>query len=217
MRGRFITFEGPEGSGKSTQLALLKKWMAAAGLPARTTREPGGTDLGGQIRDLLLSPREEPIEPMAELLLYEADRAQHVAQVIRPALEAGIHVLCDRFTDSTLAYQVYGRELPADKVRELNALASGGLVPDLTFLCHVPPAVGLERARGESAGDRLEGESLAFHEKVSAGFLELAEQEPSRFRRIPDGTIEAAHAHVCRTLSETFGWTGKNSSAKTPR
>lgn len=217
MRGRFITFEGPEGAGKSTQLALLQEWMTAAGLPHRTTREPGGTELGLGIRKLLLAPRGEPIEPMAELLLYEADRAQHIARVIRPALEAGIHVLCDRYTDSTLAYQVYGRGLPEEKVRELNALATGGLVPDLTFLCNVPPAIGLSRARGESAGDRLEGESLAFHEKVGAGFLELAEREAPRIRLLPAGAIEEVHAEVCRIALETFGWNGKNFSAKTPR
>ncbi|MEK6711318.1 MAG: dTMP kinase, partial [Nitrospinota bacterium] len=146
MRGRFVTFEGAEGSGKSTQLGLLRAWMEEGGLPLLATREPGGTALGQGIRQVLLSPREGGMAPEAELFLYEADRAQHAREVIRPALERGVNVLCDRFYDSTTAYQAFGRGLPEERVRELNAWAAGGLVPDLTFLFLVPAEEGLRRA-----------------------------------------------------------------------
>ena len=215
MRGRFITFEGVEGCGKSTQMARLLEWMEKAGLPVLATREPGGTKVGEGIRELLLTPREEGLDAGAELLLYEAARAQHVGEVIRPALEAGIHVLCDRFFDSTTAYQAFGRGLDEEMVLDLNHMASGGLVPDLTLLFSVAIEEGLGRARGDSAGDRLEGESLAFHRKVQAGFEALAQREPGRFRTLGDGPIEQVHEKVVNIVKERFEWAGNPSAART--
>lgn len=215
MRGRFITFEGTEGSGKTTQLGLLREWMEQAGLPFVTTREPGGTPVGAQIREVLLSPSSGEVDPLAELFLYEADRAHHVARVIRPALESGKHVLCDRFFDSTTAYQAFGRGLPEDSVLELNRRAAGGLVPDLTLLFETATEEGLRRAKGDGGGDRLEGEGLDFHERVWMGFLELSRREPERIRLVPSGTIEEVHARVCAIVTEVFGWTGKPLQAKT--
>ncbi len=215
MRGRFITFEGVEGCGKSTQLARLRTWMEEAGLPVVATREPGGTKVGEGIRELLLTPRDEGLDTATELLLYEADRAQHVSEAIRPALEAGANVLCDRFYDSTTAYQAFGRGLDEEMVLELNRMASGGLVPDLTLLFSVPLEEGLGRARGESAGDRLEGESLAFHRKVQAGFEALAKREPGRFRVLGEGAIEPVHEKVVAIVKERFEWAGNPSAART--
>ena len=215
MRGRFITFEGVEGCGKSTQMARLRTWMEDAGLPVVATREPGGTKVGEKIRELLLTPRGEGLGAATELLLYEADRAQHVSEVIRPALEAGAHVLCDRFFDSTTAYQAFGRGLDEEMVLEMNRMASGGLVPDLTLLFSVPLEEGLVRARGESAGDRLEGESLAFHRKVQAGFEALAKREPGRFRVLGAGAIEQVREEVVAIVKERFEWAGNPSAART--
>ena len=215
MRGRFITFEGVEGCGKSTQMARLRAWMEEADLPVCATREPGGTKVGEGIRELLLAPRDEGLDAATELLLYEAARAQHVSEVIRPALEAGVHVLCDRFFDSTTAYQAFGRGLDEEMVRELNRMASGGIVPDLTLLFSVAIEEGLDRARGESAGDRLEGESLAFHRRVQAGFEALAKREPERFRTLGDGAIEQVHEEVVTIVKERFEWAGNPSAART--
>lgn len=215
MRGRFITFEGVEGCGKSTQLALLRAWMEAAGLPVRATREPGGSVLGAGIRELLLAPSEEAFEPVAELLLYEADRAQHVARVIRPALEAGAHVLCDRFSDSTTAYQAFGRGLEEAMVLRFNEVATGGLSPDLTLVFEVSVEEGLRRALGGRPGDRLEGEGLEFHERVRRGFAELARREPGRVCLVPQGTIDEVHARVVQIVSERFQWAGNPSAART--
>ena len=150
MRGCFITFEGVEGCGKSTQMARLRAWMEEAGLAVLATREPGGTVVGEGIRELLLAPRDEGLGAATELLLYEADRAQHVSEVILPALEAGAHVLCDRFFDSTTAYQAFGRGLDERMVLEMNRMASGGLVPELTLLFSVAIEEGLGRARGRA-------------------------------------------------------------------
>lgn len=215
MRGRFITFEGVEGCGKSTQMSLLRAWMEEAGLPVLATREPGGTEVGEGIRDLLLAPRDEGMGAATELLLYEAARAQHVNEVIRPALEAGAHVLCDRFFDSTTAYQAFGRGLDEEMVLELNRMASGGLVPDLTLLFSVSIEEGLDRARGESAGDRLEGESLAFHRRVQAGFEALAKREPGRFHTLGEGAIAQVHEAAVATVKERFEWAGNPSAART--
>lgn len=214
MQGRFITFEGSEGSGKSTQLGLLHEWMKSVGLPVRVTREPGGTELGAGIRAVLLAPRDEEVSPLAELLLYEADRAQHVSRVIRPALEAGEHVLCDRFFDSTTAYQAYGRGLPLELVEGMNIRATEALVPDMTLLLEASPEEGLRRARAGAEGDRLEGESLAFHERVWQGFVEIARRETGRFRLIPPGAIEEVHARILDTVTKAFGWTGDSFKVK---
>lgn len=178
--GLFLTFEGPEGAGKTTQIARLEDALTALGRTVTRTREPGGDAVGEQVRDLLLhSGAPGGVGAEAELLLFAAARAQNVSGVIRPALAAGHVVLCDRFTDSTLAYQGAGRGLPADVIAMLNAFATGGLVPDRTFLLDLPPALGLARQRANEQ-DRLDREDLAFHERVRAAFLETAAREPGR-------------------------------------
>jgi dTMP kinase len=188
----FVTFEGIEGSGKSTHLRQLAGVLRDDGRDVVETREPGGTVLGQALRDLLLAPSTAPLEPTAELLLYCADRAQHVAEVIRPALAAGRIVLCDRFSDSTIAYQGYGRGLDLDLVRTLDARARGGLEPDLTFVLDCTPEAGLARVHTRSgAGDRFEQEALAFHQAVRHGFHALAAAAPARYRVI-DSTPPAA-------------------------
>jgi dTMP kinase len=197
----FITFEGGEGAGKTTQIARLARALADRGRTCLTTREPGGTPLGQRIRALLLDPQSDGISPRAELLLYMADRAEHIAAVIAPALKRGEVVLCDRFFDATVVYQGIGRGLTADRVRELHGTLFGGLVPDVTILLDLPPAVGLSRAArqlaagGRSAAEgRFESEALAFHERVRDGYLALARREPGRFRVIDAAQSEAAVA-----------------------
>lgn len=182
----FVTFEGIEGSGKSTHLRHLAGHLRASGHVLLETREPGGTRAGRAIRRLLLGAEALPLTPLAELFLYCADRAQHVDEVIRPALLAGQLVLSDRFSDSTIAYQGYGRRLDLGSVRELDARARDGLSPGLTFLLDCPVAEGLARARSRTgsqavAADRFEREATEFHERVRAGFRALAAAEPGRF------------------------------------
>jgi dTMP kinase len=183
----FITLEGGEGVGKTTQQALLAQQLRQAGYPCLCTREPGGTALGRALREILL--HGDPLTPLAELFLYAADRAEHVQKCILPALAAGQVVVCDRFTDSTLAYQGYGRGLDLQQVRQLNHLATGGLQPHLTLWLDLPPEVGLARkASGPLArtglADRLEQERLEFHRRVHQGFQTLAAAEPQRIVRI---------------------------------
>jgi dTMP kinase len=188
---RFITFEGGDGSGKTTQVKALESHLTASGKSCLSTREPGGTSLGKLIRQVLLEVGKQPITSPTELFLYLADRAQHIREVIIPALEQGKIVLCDRHTDSTLAYQGYGRGIDLGLLRSLNDIASQGIKPDLTLLFDCPVEIGLSRtaqrqsqtasARNE---DRFEQEKIEFHERVRAGFLELARAEPRRFRII---------------------------------
>ncbi len=174
----FITFEGPEGSGKSTLVSALAARLAKEGVDVLTTREPGSGEVGKSIRDLLLSGGD--LDDRCELFLFLADRAQHVATLIRPALEQGQTVLCDRFTDSTVVYQGYGRGLDLPYLRQMNTFATDHLVPQITFLLDIDPAVGLSRITEK---DRLDDESLAFHERVRAGFLTEAKFD-SRWRVI---------------------------------
>jgi dTMP kinase len=184
MRGLLLTLEGIEGSGKSTQAATLADTLRAGGVPVVLTREPGGVPLAETIRGLLLSPDSGPIQPLTELLLFVAARAEHVAAKIRPAIEAGQVVICDRFTDATLAYQGGGRSVPEDLLRRLNSLSTGELTPDRTYLLDVPVSLGVERAdkRSGAAGkDRIERASADFFEAVRRRYLELARQEPGRF------------------------------------
>ncbi|ADH64314.1 thymidylate kinase [Allomeiothermus silvanus DSM 9946] len=177
MSGWFITFEGPEGAGKSTQVKLLAPWLEAQGREVVLTREPGnGGWLGVEVRRLVLL--SEPMSPEAEYLLYSADRAEHVRRVIAPALAAGKVVLCDRYLDSSLAYQGYGRGLDLGWLRAVAVGVTQGLKPHRTFLLDLPPEVGLARFAGR---DRLEREPLEFHQRVRAGYLELAKAEPQRF------------------------------------
>ncbi len=177
--GAFVTLEGGEGAGKSTQLEAITRLAAGAGHEVVTCREPGGTPLGEALRDVLFADRGDPPTPFAELLIFGAARAQLVAEVIRPALARGALVLCDRYADSTVAYQHHGRGLDAARVRAVNDVATDGLWPDLTVLLDLDPKDGF--ARGERGGDYLERETLAFHRRVRAGFLELAAAEPRRW------------------------------------
>jgi dTMP kinase len=195
---RFITFEGVDGSGKTTQLKVLENHLVARGKSCISTREPGGTSLGRLIRQALLEDGKQRVAAPAELFLYLADRAQHVQEVILPALQRGKVVLCDRHTDSTLAYQGYGRGIDLGLLRSLNDIASRGLRPDLTLLFDCPVEIGLSRtvqrqsraASKRSREDRFEREKIEFHEKVRKGFLELARAEPQRFRII-DAALSA--------------------------
>jgi dTMP kinase len=185
VSGLFITFEGGEGSGKTTQLRALLTHLRAAGRDAVETRDPGGTSIGKQIRGILLDRDNSRMAAMAELLLYEASRAQLVHEVLLPALAEGRIVLCDRFTDSSVAYQGFGRGLALDLIARLNALATDGLRPHLTFLLDLDPAVGLARAtrrgtRLREPQDRIEEEQLAFHQRVRAGYRTIAAAEPHR-------------------------------------
>lgn len=187
MKGTFVTIEGPDGSGKTVLAKRLAAELTRLGHRVRLVREPGGTLLGERIRGILLEQEGAivtPIEPRADALLFNAARAQLVAEVIRPALDAGEVVIDARHADSTLAYQGYGRGVPMAELRALAAVANGGLVPDLTILLDVPVGIGLGRKTG-SGRNRFEASfDPAFHERVRAGFLELARQEPSRFRVI---------------------------------
>ncbi len=176
----FITFEGGEGSGKSTQAELLYRFLLGKDIPALLTHEPGGTPLGEEITRLLKWASDLKISPLAEVFLFNASRAELVGTVIRPALAAGKVFISDRFTDSTVAYQSFGRGLPLEKVRQLNDAATGGLTPDLTVLVDLDIKEGFKRKAGERK-DRFESETVAFHERVRRGFLALAASEPGRF------------------------------------
>lgn len=179
----FVTLEGGEGSGKSVQTLRVAGRLEARGLDVVATREPGGTPVGESVRGIVLHPPGGArVDPLAELLLFEAARAQLVATVIRPALERGAVVLCDRFADSSLAYQGYGRGIDLDLIERLNAVATGNLRPDLTLLLDVPVDVGLARRRQEGGLNSLDGEDVAFHERVRQGYLALARREPARWR-----------------------------------
>ncbi len=195
--GILITFEGVEGCGKTTQLRLMKERLEAAGQRVTATREPGGCPIADQMRAILLDASNSAIVPLAELLLYAAARAQHVREVIAPALERGETVLCDRFTDATVAYQGHGRGLDLATIGQLNLLATGGVQPEMTVLIDCPVQVGLSRAlaRIEASDgareERFELESIRFHERVREGYLSLAAAAPSRFLVI-DGSGDVA-------------------------
>jgi len=184
---RFLTLEGGEGAGKSTTLSYLQAHLTAAGQDVVVTREPGGTSLGERVRELLLDPSNTQLCDDAELLLLFAARAQHLAEVIRPALAKGQWVLCDRFTEATYAYQGYGRGIPLERIAELERWVQGGLRPDRVLLLDLPVAVGLRRARQRSQPDRFEQESLDFFEQVRSGYLQQAAAWPERFRVIDAG------------------------------
>ena len=208
----FITIEGIEGGGKTTQVGLLAAALERAKLVVRVTREPGGTKLGEEIRSLLLHSATS-VGGLAELFLILADRAQHVESLIQPALRAGEVVLCDRFADSTLAYQAYGRELPLEAVRAVESVARQGVLPDLTFVLDCPIEIGLARTRrrrGHTAADRFEGEEASFHERVRQGFLVLAREDPRRIRVI-DGTRAADDVH-----REILAWSAEKLGVRTP-
>lgn len=196
----FITFEGIEGSGKTTQIKLLVPVLQAKGYDCVFTREPGATEIGEKIRAILLDASHTAILPLTELLLYEADRAQHVHEVIKPALAANKVVVADRFFDATIVYQGYARGFDLELIQQIHRIVLGGLTPDLTIILDLPVHVGLERAwerinsRSDLPEDRFEKEDVAFHEKVRQGYLALARAEPERFRVI-DASRDAEAVH----------------------
>jgi len=198
-RAPLITFEGVEGAGKTTLAQHLADWLQAQGVLARLTREPGGSALGEQLRSILLN---EPLDAWAELFLFLADRRQHTLQVILPALEQGVWVLCDRYADSTLVYQGYGRGLDIALIRRLNALATNNLTPDLTVLIDLPVEDALARA---NAPNRFEAETQAFHERIREGYLQLARAEPHRFL-VLNGlqSLETLKASLEQAIQERF-------------
>jgi dTMP kinase len=204
VAGLFITLEGGDGSGKSTQSALLASWLEGQGRTVMLTREPGGTDLGLELRDIVLHRRGH-IAPRAEALLYAADRAHHIATKVRPALERDEIVLQDRYLDSSVAYQGAGRILDAEEVRDLSLWATGGLLPDLTILLDLDEEVGQDRLKERTKYDRLEEEKQDFHARVRAAYLELAAAEPERFLVLRatdsiDSLAEAIRATVAGLL-----------------
>ena len=181
MQGTFITIEGGEGAGKSTQMERVAAWLEQQGRRVICTREPGGTRLAETLREILLDRQNDSLSSLAELLLMFASRAQHLEELIRPALERGDTVLCDRFTDATWAYQGGGRGLPPEQIAALEHLVHGDLQPDLTLLLDLPVETGLQRAAKRSESDRFESESIAFFERVRTAYLERATDEPGRF------------------------------------
>jgi dTMP kinase len=214
VRGLFITFEGTEGTGKSTQVRLLADDLRAAGRRMMVSREPGGTAFGRTLRGMLLDPAAANIAPWAELFLYLADRAQHAREVIVPALERGEWVICDRFADATVAYQGFGRGLDAAFIRDASDRAAVGLVPDLTLLLDFDDvAAGVERARRRQQGDgtagtedRFEHEDVAFHTRVRDGYRSLAAAEPGRIRLLPAAVpAEELHRLVLAELTRLPG------------
>jgi dTMP kinase len=212
VTGRLITFEGTEGTGKTTQIELLAAALEARGERVVRTREPGGTAFGVALRTILLHPGSSGLAGYAELFLYLADRAQHARESLKPALERGALVLCDRFTDATVAYQGYGRGLSVELIGAANARATDGIVPDLTILLDLPDVErGLERARRRQArdgsagvADRFEREEVAFHRRVREGYLELAKADPGRFT-VLSAQLSVPELHE-RILSRVASW-----------
>jgi dTMP kinase len=209
MQGRLVVFEGVEGCGKTTQVKRSQLWLTdllqgndvSSSTPLVVTREPGGTELCQSIRKLLLTPStEEPMQDRTELLLYAADRAQHVEGLLMPQLASGALILCDRYTDSTVAYQGYGRGLDRSLIDQLNHIATGGLQSDLTLWLDVDVEVGLARAQRRGARDRIEQATLAFHQRVQRGFAQLAQAHPQRIIRIDASRSEAEVTEQVQTI-----------------
>ncbi len=200
MKGLFITLEGGDGAGKSTQISNIESFFTERGFVVVHTREPGGTPIGEKLREILLDKNNSEMDPVAEMLIYAASRAQHVAEVIRPAIDEGKVVICDRFTDSSIAYQGYGRGL-GDIVAEVNKIATGGLEPDITFWLDIDPETGKERAKQVGEPDRLEMEKMDFHYRLYEGYKALASRHPERVKRIdasrtPDEMKDSIFAHL---------------------
>ncbi|MEA5568734.1 dTMP kinase [Anabaena sp. UHCC 0399] len=201
MGGRLIVFEGVEGCGKTSQMQLCAEWLESLGISVIITREPGGTELGVHLRRLLLEKKDDqPVAEVTELLLYAADRAQHVAQELQPNLANGKYILCDRYIDSTIAYQGYGRGLDMNLIHQLNQIATGGLKSDLTIWLDVDVEIGLARKRGDALGlDRIEQETIAFHRRVQQGYADLAASSPAHIFRV-DGSLSKEIVH--KTIQE---------------
>ncbi len=203
MSGRFLTVDGGEGAGKTTQMGFMREYLERRGCRVVATREPGGTSLGEEIRALLLGHRDGGMTLTAETLLMFAARAEHLERVIRPALAAGCWVLCDRFTDATYAYQGGGRGLPLERIAVLEEWVQGALRPDLTLLLDLPVATGLARAGKRSMADRFEREDVDFFERVRAMYLERAAHEPDRYRVVDASqSVEVVQAEVETMLAE---------------
>ena len=206
MRGRFITIEGGEGAGKSTMMGRLVDWLEQEGHRVIRTREPGGTELAEKLRDILLDRNNISLSGPAELLLLFAARAQHLDELIRPALARGDWVLCDRFTDATWAYQGGGRGLPRHQIESLETLVHGDLQPDLTLLLDLPVEQGLKRAAERGQADRFEQESIVFFEQVRDAYLERAAAAPDRFAVIDaSGNVEQVWSQIAAVLRERMG------------
>ncbi len=202
-KGIFISFEGIEGTGKSTQARLLRDWLEGQGMEAVLTREPGGTEIGKGIRGVLLSEEHGAMDPVTELLLYAADRRQHIKEIVLPSLQQGLVVITDRFSDSTRAYQGSARGLDLKLLDVLDGAATGGLKPDLTLVMDMDVREGLLRNQNANKRDRLELEDVAFHERVRAGFLDIQKAEPERVRLVDaTGTVEDVHAGVLEAVGE---------------
>lgn len=199
-RGTLITIEGVEGAGKSTQMVRLAAWLERLGVPVVTTSEPDGSPLGPWVRRVLTE--RSPLDPLTECFLFATARAEHVRRVIRPALDRGAVVLCDRYADSTVAYQGYGRGVPVEVIAELNRLATDGLVPDLTLVLDLDPAEGLRRARGRADPDPFERLGLEFHERVRKGYRAIQEREPDRVEVVDARQAEDAVAEAIRAVVE---------------
>ena len=208
----FITFEGPDGSGKTTQVRLLTGWLREQGFEVVVTREPGGTDIGDQIRDVLHDPDNTAMDARTEILLYSASRAQHVAQLVRPALAAGKIIISDRYADSTLAYQGYGRELHLETLMTITLFATDGLLPDLTLYLDITPEEGLQRRQlGGDEWNRLDAEALEFHQQVRAGYVELIEQEPDRWVVVNAArSAEEVQTEIRAVVRERLSRAGRN-------
>lgn len=209
MKGVFISFEGIEGTGKSTQARLLADYLRARGAACVLTEEPGGTAIGRRIREVLLSVEHGGMDPVAELLLYGASRRQHMSELILPSLNKGLAVITDRFSDSTRAYQGYGRGLPLELIDSLDRAVTGGRRPDMTLLLDLDVKTGLMRNRRANKVDRLELEDIRFHERVRGGYLAIREAEPERVRLIDASrAVEAVHEAVLRTVEPLFAAKG---------
>lgn len=203
LAGKFIVFEGIDGAGKTTQLQLLAGFLQNNDIPVLCTREPGGTWIGGRLREVLLDQSCHNMSHRTEALLYAADRAQHVAEIIRPALNSGITVLCDRFIYSTLAYQGWGRNMDIALLEQINELATDGLLPDAVVLLDLPVLDGLHRVLAHRSPDRLEGEQEVFFQRVREGYLEQAAKLPQIFRVLRgDGAVDDVHRHILAALSD---------------
>jgi dTMP kinase len=202
----FITLEGPEGSGKSTHATRLKSYLEGKGHKVVLTHEPGGTQIGKHIREMLLHP-EATLDQHTEVMLFAADRAEHVSKIIQPALKKGKVVISDRFSDSTIAYQCGGRGLPEDLVRYVNMVSSKGLIPDLTLLLDVTPETGIRRATQNGTKDRFEKEKIDFHKKVRRRYLQIAKEDPGRVKVIKteEKDIEKIQNEIRKVIDEKFG------------
>lgn len=218
MRGLFITFEGIDGCGKTSQVRALADRLRGRALDPVETREPGGTVAGNAIREILFREMSPPLAPEAELHLFAAARAQHVRELILPALEAGRIVLCDRYTDATVAYQGHGRRLDLELIREINRLATGGLAPDLTIILDLPVGDALARISdrdgcAEDAANRFDLESVQFHERVRAAYLSMAAEEPARFRVVEGaGSREEVSSRVDAAVTPVIqAWQSRDS------